>query len=222
MSSPFPSVDMQTPNIQRDIVHEAQSFDSFPSSYVWAWLGLAVLVLLYKYCRTFLLPCLTLSELENALKLLRLAYRNTTQNCSVGHGELVDAEVVDCCEWSVIADNYLNLNIAASKIHEKHLQESIWWKYVGINPELMPEIARWYEDSEVLKRKILKAQVKDKQNRFEAERYRRQSARRTSAYSFNTPAYESPFRYHRDNAAYSSIEGELRPAILHELARLIL
>ncbi|KAL0568221.1 hypothetical protein V5O48_013771 [Marasmius crinis-equi] len=186
MSSQSPDIDIQT-----------ASMESFSSSHLWPWLGLA--------------------ELENALELLQLAFRNATwQNRSGGP---VGSEVVDCCEWNAIADDCLDLNIAASKIYERHLQESIWWKYVGINPGLMPDIARWYTESEVLKRRLLKAQVKDKQNRFEAERYRRQSTQRTSAHF---PTYESPFRYQRDSAAYNSfveLSSALAPANLTARAR---
>ncbi|KAL0571353.1 hypothetical protein V5O48_010605 [Marasmius crinis-equi] len=185
MSSPSPNIIIQTPNVERDIDHEAQSFDS---SRVWIWV---------------------LAELENALESLNLTYRyrNTAQIRNEGPEELADLEDVDCCEWRAIADDYLDLKIAAIKIHERHLQDSlIWWNYVGINPELMPDIARWYTNSEGLKRRIIKAQERDKLNRLEAERGRRQSARRTSAHSYNVPVYGSPFRYQSDNVTYGSFE----------------
>ncbi|KAL0568219.1 hypothetical protein V5O48_013769 [Marasmius crinis-equi] len=102
-----------------------------------------------------------------------------TGNC-VGHGELVEEAVrVGCLEWNDTADEFLNLNMVASKIHEKHFQGSSgWWKsYAGIDPGLMPAIARWYTGAEELERKIFEAQEKDRQIHFEAEHLRRRNAR---------------------------------------------
>ncbi|KAL0563674.1 hypothetical protein V5O48_018392 [Marasmius crinis-equi] len=173
----------------------------------WIGIGLAALFLLYKYCRIFLLPCLTLAELKCALESLRINYRNTTENY-VGPGELVE-EAVASSEWKEIAIDYVHLKLAASKIRERHLEESwTWWKYTGIDPGLMPAIARWYAEAEELKRRILKAQEKDRQDRFEAELiYRCRHA--TTPYiagSSYASAYESPFRNQTFHATNNSIE----------------
>ncbi|KAL0568218.1 hypothetical protein V5O48_013768 [Marasmius crinis-equi] len=175
----------------------------------WFGFGLAALFLLYKYCRIVLLPCLTLAELECALESLRINYRNTTEN-RVGPGELVEeAWQITCFEWNDIAVEYLNLKVAASKIRERHLDESSkWWKYTGIDPGLMPAIARWYAEAEELKRRILKAQEKDRQDRFEVElSYRRRHA--TTPYTAGSSyasAYESPFRNQTLHVVNNSIE----------------
>ncbi|KAL0562860.1 hypothetical protein V5O48_019218, partial [Marasmius crinis-equi] len=123
--------------------------------------------------------------------------------------EGVEDEVIDP-QWDGIADDFLGLEIAASKIREQHLQESLrWWEFVGINPGLMSVIARWYTESEGLKRRILKAQERDNQNRFEAERYRRRNARSWHSLpaSLYASAHENPFRYQTADGVYSSSEG---------------
>ncbi|KAG7091503.1 hypothetical protein E1B28_010532 [Marasmius oreades] len=110
--------------------------------------GIMVIVLglfaLYRYLRAFVYPCLTLFELHNATKIVDNAYR-TARNPSIP----------DAPEWYGIANDYLSLNIEASRIREKGLQLSLWNTYVGFHPKLMFDIARCYTKYEELRRRIL-------------------------------------------------------------------
>ncbi|KAL0568220.1 hypothetical protein V5O48_013770 [Marasmius crinis-equi] len=150
--------------------------------------------------RKFLYPCLTPLELKKALQSLEDIYHNAEK----GFEHIFDRE------WDRIADDYLDMRITATKINEKHLQvSSKWSKYVGFNPGLMPAITRWYTESEELKRRIFKAQERNKQYNFELEQYRRWDAR--SWHSLPGPSYvfahENPFRYRSAVAVHSSSEG---------------
>ncbi|KAL0571355.1 hypothetical protein V5O48_010607 [Marasmius crinis-equi] len=189
---------MSHQKISRDspIVEEARN--------LWTWVGVATaasaLILLYQYSRKFLWPCLTPLELKKALKSLEDIHRDVKKDFE----EIVDRE------WEEIADDCLNMSIAASEINEKHLQgSSKWSKYVGINPGLMPAIAHWYAESEELKGRILKAQERNKRNNFELELYRRRNARSWHSLpgSFYVSAYENPFRYQTGDVVSSSSEG---------------
>ncbi|KAG7091502.1 hypothetical protein E1B28_010532 [Marasmius oreades] len=136
--------------------------------------GIMVIVLglfaLYRYLRAFVYPCLTLFELHNATKIVDNAYR-TARNPSIP----------DAPEWYGIANDYLSLNIEASRIREKGLQLSLWNTYVGFHPKLMFDIARCYTKYEELRRRILTARERDLQSHFGAEQYRRRLASRTSS-----------------------------------------
>ncbi|KAJ8094259.1 hypothetical protein PM082_006798 [Marasmius tenuissimus] len=88
--------------------------------------------------------------------------------------------------------------ITGSELVEEHLKGSVLWTYVGFRPRLIPEVVRWYDQSEDVKRKILQAYEKDKRTRYEYEHYRRQAIRQpiSSGVSWHvsTSAYESPYR----------------------------
>ncbi|KAK1230886.1 hypothetical protein PQX77_006006, partial [Marasmius sp. AFHP31] len=105
----------------------------------WTWLGLSagLLLIIYKHLRKLFYPCVTLSELKDALGCLETVYKEH---------DLISA---------LHDDEYYELKITASKIVEKHLLGPALWTYVGFHPRLMPEIVRWYEQSEDVKRKIL-------------------------------------------------------------------
>ncbi|KAL0563504.1 hypothetical protein V5O48_018563, partial [Marasmius crinis-equi] len=140
--------------------------------------------------------------MDNALNSLQGIFDNARK-------EVEELDVADP-EWNKIFDDYLDLQSHASEIRVKHLQESSkWWEYVGVNPRLMPVISRWYTGSEKLKRRILKAQEREKQNRFDSERYRRRNARGqyyASPGPSNVSAYENPFRSQSEDAVNSSNE----------------
>ncbi|KAK1223173.1 hypothetical protein PQX77_013954 [Marasmius sp. AFHP31] len=106
----------------------------------WTWMGLgaSLLLIAYRYIRKLFFPCVTLLELEDALKCLETVYTK--------HIDLILA---------LLDDEYYKLNIAASKLVEEHLRGSALWTYAGFHPRLMPKIARWYEQSEDARRKIL-------------------------------------------------------------------
>ncbi|KAJ8079420.1 hypothetical protein PM082_021931 [Marasmius tenuissimus] len=156
----------------------------------WTWLGVVagLLLIAFKYLRKLFYPCVTLSELKDALKHLEIVYTK--------HADLVSA---------LLDDEYYKLKIAASKIVEKHLLGPALWTYVGFHPGLMPEIISWYERSEDVKRGILQAYEQDQQSRFEAERYRRQAIRQPSQVVPHscTSAYESPFCSAVDSRAHT-------------------
>ncbi|KAL0063200.1 hypothetical protein AAF712_009898 [Marasmius tenuissimus] len=194
---------------RQNAIADANIVEEFETNH-WTWhIALAgllvVMTVMYKYCRATLYPCLTPAELKSALQRLQtVQHSNYTVDLTVsavldGMGGLN----IVAPEWNRIEDDYLDLNIAASKILEKHLQESIWWTYAGFNLELMPEIARWYDQSEELTRRILQAHERDKRSRFEAERNRRQAIRQPSTLHISS-AYESPYRFTMDdNRTYS-------------------
>ncbi|KAL0062180.1 hypothetical protein AAF712_010936 [Marasmius tenuissimus] len=156
----------------------------------WTWLGVVagLLLIAFKYLRKLFYPCVTLSELEDALKHLEIVYTK--------HADLVSVD-----------DEYCELNIAASKIVEEHLRGPALWRHIGFDLRLMPKIIRWYEQSEDVKQDILQAYEQDKQSRFEAERYRRQAIRQPSQVVPHscTSAYESPFRSAVDGRAHTFV-----------------
>ncbi|KAF9258357.1 hypothetical protein L218DRAFT_735073 [Marasmius fiardii PR-910] len=131
--------------------------------------AVAGLLGLYRYLRSFLYPCLTLFELEEASKALDDVYR-ITRNVLAGLGD------VDIPEWNVIANDYLSLKIEASQIREKSFQGSQWKTYLGFHPRLMLEIADCYTKLEELRCRILAARERDLQSHLGAEQYRRQLA----------------------------------------------
>ncbi|KAK1224625.1 40S ribosomal protein S6 [Marasmius sp. AFHP31] len=169
-----------------------------------------LLVITYKHLRKLFYPCVTLSELKDALGCLETVYKE--------HIDLVSA-LLD------VDDEYYELKIAASKIVEEHLRGPALWTYVGFHPRLIPEIVRWYEQSEDVKRDILQAYEQDKQSRFEAERYRRQAIKQPSqVVPYNhSSSYESPFRSAIDSRARTfgaATEGVRFPSIGHLRSRL--
>ncbi|KAJ8095986.1 hypothetical protein PM082_015207 [Marasmius tenuissimus] len=197
----------------QNAIGDANIVEEFETNQSWTWVarltGLLVFATaVYKYCRTVLYPCITPTELENAMKCLQTVY----SKC-VGLRATVSLPDDICMlmapEWSKTEDEYLDVNIVASKILEKHHHiGSVWWKYVGINPGLMPEIARWYDRSEELKRKILQLHERDRQSRFEAERYRRQAIRQPPV-PYTSPAYENPYRSIMDGSQTNSFTTEV-------------
>ncbi|KAF9258355.1 hypothetical protein L218DRAFT_1005096 [Marasmius fiardii PR-910] len=142
---------------------------------------------LYRYLRSFIYPCLTPFELDQALKALDEVYR-TSRAVLAGPGE------ADAPEWSAIAHERLQLNIEASHIREKSLQSSRWKRYLGCHPRLMLDIADCHTKYEELKCRILTAREKDLQSHLEAEQYRRRIATRLpSEVQAYVTAYENPF-----------------------------
>ncbi|KAF9258352.1 hypothetical protein L218DRAFT_734968 [Marasmius fiardii PR-910] len=143
---------------------------------------------LYRYLRSFIYPCLTPVELDQALKTLDEIYR-TSRAVLAGPGE------ADAPEWSAIAHERLQLKIEASHIREKSLQSSGWKRYLGCHPRLMLDIADCHTKYEELKCRIFTACEKNLQSRLEAEQYQRRIATRlpSEAQAYVT-AYESLFR----------------------------
>ncbi|KAF9258348.1 hypothetical protein L218DRAFT_734607 [Marasmius fiardii PR-910] len=148
---------------------------------------------LYRYLRFFIYPCLTPFELDQALKNLDDVYSTTRS------GE------ADAPEWIVIANDYLNLKIEASRIRQKSLQGSTWKTYFGFHPRLILDIVRCYTTYEELRRRILDACERDLQSHLGAEQYRRRFVTRTSQNQIAfTSIYESPFRSQYEDYSPSS------------------
>ncbi|KAF9257904.1 hypothetical protein L218DRAFT_948781 [Marasmius fiardii PR-910] len=157
---------------------------------------------LYRYIRTFIYPCLTLFELEQAFTILDNVYQ-TARNALAGAGE------ADVPEWNVFASGYLKLKIETSQIRQKSLQGSSWKTYFGFHPRLMLEIAECYTRYEALRCRILDACERDLQSHLEAEQCRRQFTIRSSPQVAFTFVNESPFRsqhneYPPDRRSYST------------------
>ncbi|KAF9258350.1 hypothetical protein L218DRAFT_964510 [Marasmius fiardii PR-910] len=108
--------------------------------------GLILFIFLfYRYLRSFIYPCLTSFELDQALKDLDDVYP-TSRN---GVADAVAQE------WNAIANDFLTLEIEASQIREKSFQGSPWKTYLGFHPQLMSDIVQCYSKYEELKSRIL-------------------------------------------------------------------
>ncbi|KAF9258354.1 hypothetical protein L218DRAFT_735026 [Marasmius fiardii PR-910] len=118
---------------------EALTFDKFL-----AGLFLSAFVL-YQYLRSFIYPCLTSFELDQALKVLNDVYPTSRNG-------VADAAAQ---EWNAIANDFLNLEIEASQICEKSFQGSPYKTYLGFHPQLLSDIVQCYSKYEELKSRIL-------------------------------------------------------------------